>query len=341
MSRVESAWYHGAKWLTLFRPLSVLALAYARSKRARFLSSSSKPEYKNLSGNDVPVIVIGNISVGGTGKTPFAVALTQYLVNRGKRVGIVSRGYGSTRKHFPYEVLHSSPVQEAGDEPLLLKQRLGCPLVISPDRSQAIEYLLERHDVDVILSDDGMQHYNMARSLEIALIDGNRGLGNGRMLPEGPLREPVERLSSVDFVVVNSPSDSFPDVCDSSQEWYRWFKDNSYSEMTIQAGEFRRLDNDEEEVITGETVYAVSGIGNPNRFYNTLSRLGVKSLKKPFKDHHEFSLLDFVDMADQRIVMTEKDAVKCRDLDLGNSVYLSIDAQLEPGLFDQIYDQLF
>ena len=340
MSMVEKAWYQGAGWLKLLRPFSSMALAFARSKRAKFLSSSSIPAFKNQSKQSVPIVVVGNISVGGTGKTPFTVALTEYLQSKGKRVGIVSRGYGSKRKKFPYEVTEMSSVADSGDEPLLLKQRLGCPVVISPDRVAAVEFLLNIHNVDVILSDDGMQHYKMPRNLEIALIDGNRGLGNGRMLPEGPLREPVERLTEVDFVVVNSPSNDFPDAFNAYQ-WAKWFDANTFYEMRIEAGDFIRLDAHKKEVITGESVYAVSGIGNPQRFYNTLSSMGVKYTPRAFKDHHDFSLLDFVDMADKRIVMTEKDAVKCRSLDLGNAVYLSIEAKLNQTFFDQVYDRLF
>jgi len=340
MSMVEKAWYEGAGWLKLLRPFSSLALAFARSKREKFLSSQTVLSFKNLSNLSVPIVVVGNISVGGTGKTPFTVALTEFLESKGKRVGIVSRGYGSKRNEFPFEVTETSSVSDSGDEPLLLKQRLGCPVVISPNRVAAVKFLLRNHDVDVILSDDGMQHYNMPRNLEIALIDGNRGLGNGRMLPEGPLREPVERLSDVDFVVVNSPSEDFPEAFNAYQ-WAKWFDGNVFHKMTIEAGDFVSLDSHKHEVITGESVYAVSGIGNPQRFYNTLSSMGVKYTPKAFKDHHDFSLLDFVDMADKRIVMTEKDAVKCRSLDLGNAVYLSIEAKLNQTFFDQVYDRLF
>lgn len=339
MSSIETAWYKGAKWLTLLRPFSNLALYFARSKRNRFLSSQVNNCIINADGKSIPLVVIGNISVGGTGKTPFTIALAQFLESQGKKVGIVSRGYGSKLRSFPFEVQADSKPDQSGDEPLLLKQRLGCPVVIAPDRMAAIDLMIRRYDLDVILSDDGMQHYNMPRTLEIALVDGNRGLGNGRMLPEGPLREPYERLSSVNFVVVNSASKTFPDAFD--VEWATWFKEHSYYTMSVTPGDFFRLDTDEQEVIVGESVYAVSGIGNPQRFYDTLSSLSVKYTPKPFKDHHDFQLIDFVDMADQRIVMTEKDAVKCRSLDLGNAVYLSIEAELDASLFDQIYSQLF
>ncbi|GLQ31616.1 tetraacyldisaccharide 4'-kinase [Litoribrevibacter albus] len=339
MSSVERAWYEGAKWLTLLRPLSYLAHQFARSKRARFLASKPINYFVTHDGFEVPVVVIGNISVGGTGKTPFTIALAKHLEAKGKRVGIVSRGYGSKLKTFPYEVQSNSSPDDSGDEPLLLKQRLGCPVVISPNRVEALQEITSKYTLDVVLSDDGMQHYRMPRTLEIALVDGRRGLGNGRMLPEGPLREPVDRLASVDFVVVNSADQSFPE--EFSYDWAAWFKNNSFHKMGIVPGDFYRLDSDEKEVITGETVYAVSGIGNPQRFYNTLDSLGLKYHPRPFKDHHKYELLDFVDMADQRIVMTEKDAVKCRNLDLGNAVYLSVEAELDSSLLDQIYDRLF
>ncbi len=339
MSAIEHAWYSGAKWLTLLRPFSYLAHRYACRKRANYLASQPVDAYISDKGQRTPIVVIGNISVGGTGKTPFTIALANYLSAKGKRIGIVSRGYGSKLTEFPYEVRKDSKPDESGDEPLLLKQRLGCPVVISPNRLEAVAYLVSRYSPDVILSDDGMQHYRMPRTLEIALIDGNRGLGNGRMLPEGPLREPVERLSDVDFVVVNSAGEQFPEGFDAG--WKSWFDCHDFHSMSIRPGDFFRLDNDQKEVITGEQVYAVSGIGNPQRFYHTLSSLGVKYHPKPFKDHHKFELIDFVDMADKRIVMTEKDAVKCRALELGNAVYLSVEAEFDSSLLDQIYNRIF
>ncbi|GAA3934790.1 tetraacyldisaccharide 4'-kinase [Litoribacillus peritrichatus] len=340
MSGIEQAWYQGAKWLKLLRPFSFLAEKYASSKRQAFLSQPDLEPFIALSGHSVPLIVVGNISVGGTGKTPFTIALAQYLSSKGKRVGVVSRGYGSKRKTFPYEVLSESTTDDAGDEPLLIKQRLDCPVVIDPDRVSAVNFLLSKHDVDVLISDDGLQHYKMNRSLEIVLVDGGRGLGNGRMLPEGPLRESVARLDSVDFVVVNSPAEGFPEL-EGSERWADWFKQNAYTQMSIVPGDFYSLANDQQEVITGEQVYAVSGIGNPERFYNTLTEMRVKYLARPFRDHHDFSMLDFVEMVDYRIAMTEKDAVKCRSLDLGNAVYLSVNASLEERFFDRVFDQLF
>lgn len=209
----------------------------------------------------VPVIVIGNISVGGVGKTPLVIALAQQLKDKGLNVGIVSRGYKSQIKDFPYQVQLTDDAYQVGDEPLLLAQKTHCPVVIAPQRTAAIDYLVQRHQCQIILSDDGLQHYKMGRSIEIAVIDGTRGLGNRLCLPAGPLREPASRLKQVDFIIVNEGT---------------W--DNAYSmhlvpEALTHLNSLKPIDS---STLTG-TIAAVAGIGNPQRFYSTLSQLGIKS----------------------------------------------------------------
>lgn len=341
MPSIEQSWYQGASWLKLLRPFSGLASCYAYFKRKNYLQKKSAGD---LWKSPVPLIVVGNISVGGTGKTPFTIALCEYLISKGKRPGIISRGYGSQSKDFPVDVTATTNVLISGDEPLLLASRTGCPVVIDPDRVSAAKHLVEHHQVDIIISDDGMQHYRLDRDIEIALVDGQRGFGNGRMLPEGPLRESPNRIKDVDFVVLNSPSDRFPrdwQAQDHMSSWMPLFETSEYVPMYIEAGDFVSLNEDTREVITGELVYAVSGIGNPKRFYDTLTHQGIKYQPKAFSDHHDFQMIDFVDMVDHRIVMTEKDAVKCKGYDLGNAVYLQVEAILPNGFFDKVFDKAF
>lgn len=193
---MEKLWYgnHPLQWV--LRPLSWV-YSVIISVRRYFLQ-----HYKQVD-CPVPLIVVGNITVGGVGKTPLVIELAKRINQKGIKVGIVSRGYGAKTKHFPYEVQINDSALKVGDEPLLLAQKTKCPVVIAPKRNQAVDYLLKKHGCDIIISDDGLQHYRMGRAIEIAVVDGTRGLGNKLCLPAGPLRESAERLKQVDFVVVN------------------------------------------------------------------------------------------------------------------------------------------
>lgn len=196
-SFLEQLWYghhHPLQWI--LRPLSWVYSAIVSARRY-FLQRFSQISCP------VPVIVVGNITVGGVGKTPLVIELAKRIQQKGLRVGIVSRGYGAAIKQFPYEVQANDSALKVGDEPLLLAQKTKCPVVIAPKRTQAVRYLLEKHQSQIIISDDGLQHYRMGRAIEIAVIDGTRGLGNGFCLPAGPLRESAMRLEQVDFIVVN------------------------------------------------------------------------------------------------------------------------------------------
>jgi tetraacyldisaccharide 4'-kinase len=267
----------------------------------------------------VPVIVVGNIAVGGTGKTPLTIGLLKQLQSRGYSVGVVSRGYGSQAKQFPFFVTAETPANLSGDEPKLIARATGCPLVIDPDRPAAIRALLQQHSVDLIISDDGLQHYAMARDIEIAVIDGQRLFGNGFCLPAGPLREPISRLESVDFIVVNGgASDSLAG--------------KTAHTMTLKAGELMRL-SDSVSVAAGDwpysrQVHAVAGIGNPTRFFQTLRGLGFDPIEHAFADHHPYTADDLAFDDDLPIVMTEKDAVKVAPLVLERCWSLPVEAEL-------------
>lgn len=263
------------------------------------------------------IVVVGNLSVGGSGKTPLVIRLCQLLRQAGFRPGVISRGYGRREKGLRLASPVSSPAV-VGDEPLLIAQRAGVPVIVARDRCEAARTLL-RQQVNVIVSDDGLQHYRLPRDLEICVIDGKRAFGNGRLLPAGPLREPPKRLQSVDYVVVNGDCPALADQYD-------------LIPMTFAAGLLRSLDGSQSWRLSqfkGCRVNAVAGIGNPQRFFDTLALAGIKVNKHVFPDHHAFRTEDFTVMDPSLpVLMTEKDFVKCRTLKLKNAWYLSVDAVL-------------
>jgi tetraacyldisaccharide 4'-kinase len=252
----------------------------------------------------VPVVVVGNISVGGTGKTPLLCELAAALSRYEKRIGIISRGYGGSYDGAPRLVKITDNPAVVGDEPLLIARATQCPVVIGHDRLAAARYLVEHATVDMILSDDGLQHYALPRSVEIVVLDGERGLGNGFCLPAGPLREPASRLQEVDFVVVNGVTEA---VFQPAQLVTQLVPEYWIAVASGEAAASKPLPL---ETVRGR-VHAVAGIGNPARFFNALRSLGLDVIEHPFPDHHHFVFadLDFTDGLP--VVMTEKDAVKC------------------------------
>ncbi|MFT4045389.1 MAG: tetraacyldisaccharide 4'-kinase [Solimonas sp.] len=246
----------------------------------------------------VPVVVVGNISVGGTGKTPFAIWLVERLREWGWRPGVVSRGYGGRAPHYPYDVDPRDTSARCGDEPLLIGQRSGAPVVVAPDRVAAARHLIDRYGVDIVVSDDGLQHHRLARDLEICLVDGRRGLGNGALLPAGPLRERASRLASVDLVIVNGDG---------------WTRAGALR-MQLQTGAPRRLTDGARRVLSafcGQRAHAVAGIGDPSRFFASLRCAGLEVIPHAFADHHTYRRADLDFGDDAPVLMTEKDAVKC------------------------------
>ncbi|MFT4059237.1 MAG: tetraacyldisaccharide 4'-kinase [Legionella sp.] len=268
----------------------------------------------------VPLIVVGNISVGGVGKTPLVIELAKKLQEKGLKVGIVSRGYGARIDNFPYEVQQDDAATQVGDEPLLLAQRTQCPVVIAPKRLDAVRYLLEKHHSQIIVSDDGLQHYRMGRAIEIVVIDGTRGLGNGFCLPAGPLREPVQRLQDADFIVVNSGT------------WK-----NAYP-MALTPGKITQLTTGIEiEAGTFKGRWeAIAAIGNPQRFYSTLNQIGIEFDTCSYPDHYQFKPHD-LDYVQSPIIMTEKDAVKCQAFGTDNMYYLPVNAVLDDAFWNALW----
>ena len=280
-----------------------------------------------------PVIVVGNISVGGTGKTPLLIALVKWLQQQGFNPGVISRGYGGKANYYPYLLNAQSTATEAGDEPVAIYQQTGCAVCVGPDRVAAARRL-EDENCDVLLSDYGLQHYRLGRDIEIAVVDGQRGLGNGWRLPVGPLREPKSRLKTVDWVVVNSPIEQFK---------LPGLEDLFYIPMHVCAQDFINLQSGKKvslNELSSVQVNAVAGIGNPQRFYNTLTELGLTPKLHAFPDHHAYTEHDFQFANDLPVVMTEKDAVKCREFAQPNWFYLPITASLPDSFWQALQQKL-
>lgn len=258
---------------------------------------------------NIPVIVVGNITIGGTGKTPLVIYIVNYLVTKGFSPAIVSRGYKSNIKNIQIVLKDSDPFI-CGDEPVLLAKSTNCPVVIGKDRVAAINYLLKNYDqIDVIICDDGLQHYRLARDLEIVVIDGSRWFGNGHLLPFGPLREPIARLKHIDLMIINNDKNS-------TEQNNQQYNNHKYiitlSPHTIyNLLEPNQLKTLEDFLINFPTVRAVSGIGNNQRFFDGLKNKGFNIIPHAFCDHYDYREQDLCFNDNLPIIMTEKDAVKC------------------------------
>jgi len=268
---------------------------------------------------DKPVIVVGNITVGGTGKTPFVIWLAERLRSLGYHPGIVSRGVGGKKRWLPCLIDEHSKANEVGDEALLLSKKSGCPVAIGIDRPRALQKLLEKHDCDIVISDDGLQHYRLGRDVEIALIDGARQFGNQQLLPAGPLREKISRLQEVDFAVVNSVSS-----CNLNNV-------NTFH-MMLEPVEFVSVKNESNtlplDAFATEKIHAVSGIGNPHQFFLMLQNMKLNIVSHIFPDHYLYSQRDFHFNESYPIIMTEKDAVKCSSFADDRFWYLKVNVHV-------------
>ena len=245
----------------------------------------------------VPVIVVGNLTVGGSGKTPLVIWLAGYLQALGLRPGVVARGYGGRARQWPQQVRPDSDPAAVGDESVIIARRTRCPVAVGPDRGAAIAALLKHTDCNIIISDDGLQHYALGRGVEIAVVDGVRRLGNARLLPAGPLREPPSRLREVDFIITNG-------IAGRNEFAMKYVASNPVNlhrrELSLPFAEF-----------VGAPVHAVAGIGNPQRFFAMLRGLGLTIIPHAFADHHRFKPADLEFGDEHPILMTEKDAIKC------------------------------
>jgi len=270
---------------------------------------------------DLPLVIVGNITAGGSGKTPLVIRLCQLALDIDLKPGIASTGYGRQSRDTLL-VGADSDTKISGDEPVLLALRTGVPVVAAARRRDAVKKLAEM-GLDLVFSDDGLQQADLARDMEFCVVDGERGLGNGHLIPAGPLRETAERLRQVDFVVTNGEWPGKPDDVD-------------VNVMHLKANVVRSLDDTKEYSIdefrrdfTGTSIHAVAGIGNPQRFFRMLESLGIKAEPHGFSDHHSFAAEDFETIGTgSAIIMTEKDAVKCRSLGLNNAWYVPVETHL-------------
>jgi len=263
----------------------------------------------------VPVIVVGNITVGGTGKTPLVIWLAKFLQANGFKPGIVSRGYGGENHKAALEVTETSSAKDVGDEAILLRERSACSVVVCADRVSAVNKLLEVCDVDIVLSDDGLQHYRLQRDIEIAVVDAERQFGNKHFLPAGPLRESPSRLKKTDFVIQHGKTSSGSLSMHLVADNIAAVSDNK---INMPVKDF-----------TNKIVHAVAGIGNPKRFFQDLRDRGFEVIEHIFPDHYAYCAQDFNFKDKFPILMTEKDAVKCKDFADNRFWYLPCDASID------------
>jgi tetraacyldisaccharide 4'-kinase len=324
--KFNQQFYVKSTWIKLLIPLSYLYLLFITLKN--FLYSFGILKIKKV---PVPVIIIGNITLGGTGKTPLLISIASHFLSIGLKPGIISRGYKSSNINSR-EVTNNSKFIDVGDEPFMIKRHLGIPVFIGKKRFLTAELLLSSYpEVDIILSDDGLQHLELARDYEIVVVDQTRGFGNNCLLPAGPLREQTEKLSSINAIVTNGYSKNSKNSKNSYGMYYkpsdkiRSVLDNKYINI-----------ND----LKNTRLYAATGIGNPERFFLLLNNYGLTFDRLIFDDHHMFSNDDFGGCGNEIIIMTEKDSVRCLHLENKNLWYLPIMAIVDERLFTDMKNKI-
>lgn len=307
--------------------LLLLPLSWLYGLVSGLIRLSYKAGLKRTWRAPVPVVVVGNLTAGGNGKTPVVIWLVEQLTRRGIRVGVVSRGYGGKAERYPLLLTPQTTTAEAGDEPVLIFQRTGAPVAVSPVRSEAVKALLNQTDVQIVITDDGLQHYALARDKEIVVIDGVRRFGNGWWLPAGPMRERASRLRSVDAVIVNGGTAQTGEI-----------------PMQLRPGlAVNLLTGERRDVAELPGLVAMAGIGHPPRFFATLEACGARLLNTvPLADHQALSLEQVAGFTapGQTLIMTEKDAVKCRAFARDNWWYLPVDAELQGEQPEQLLQAL-
>lgn len=315
---IQNAWYKRNLLTAVLRPFSWMFCALVFLRRLAYRLHIFRSNRLQ-----VPVIVVGNITVGGVGKTPLVIELANYFKQQGYKPAIVSRGYGGKAKSWPQQVRADSDPYVVGDEPIVIARRTGCPMAVGPDRSRAAKALLTYHQCDLIISDDGLQHYALQRDIEIAVVDGMRRFGNGLCLPAGPLRESVKRLEKIPFVICNGGAVSGNEIS-----------------MKYQSGKLTSVNDDtcftDYDQFSKRTVHVVAGIGHPARFFDQIRNQGLNVVEHPFPDHHLYTAEDLRFYDDLAVIMTEKDAVKCRRFNLPNAWYVPVSAELDKTFYDNL-----
>lgn len=305
-----NVWYRRSLWSYVLFPFSLIYLLVIKVRSLFY-----RLGFKKVTNFPVPVMVVGNLTVGGTGKTPLVIYLAKLLRDNGFKPGIVTRGYGGNASQYPCVVTQGSSPLEVGDEAILLVTHANCTVVVDPNRVRAVTYLLENHDCNLILSDDGLQHTALGRDIDIVVIDGERRFGNEFCLPAGPLREPLSHLTRASFIIANGKARGgeiamqlFPEVIYNLKQ----------PEKKLEITSFQN-----------KTVHAIAGIGNPTRFFHQLRELGFVIIEHPFPDHYVYKKQDLQFDDEHHIIMTEKDAVKCRDFANEKIWCLPVQAKLE------------
>ena len=330
---ITDYWYKPLNFFTfLLLPLTLIFGGIVSIRRFLY-----KKGFKTTYRASIPVIVVGNITVGGTGKTPLVIALAHELLEKGFYPGIISRGYKGKNTNRPQRAKKDSNVLEVGDEAVLIAQHVDCPIVVCKDRIFALKFLQQNFYCNIIISDDGLQHYRLGRDIEIAVIDSDRQFGNEYLLPIGPLREPISRLQTCDFIVYNNNHDQIP-----HEKPYASHKNIFHMQYKIDklisVKDFTKsLDLDQ---LPDQTIHAIAGIGNPDRFFNTLKTLGLDIIEHVFCDHHAFKFSDIDFEKERIIIMTEKDAVKCRAFADERHWFLKVEAIFDKNLVDAIIKKI-
>ena len=331
MKILLSAWNKNSRWLFALWPFSFLFRLIVAIRKSIFSVSIRPASFS------VPVVVVGNITMGGTGKTPFVISLADYLVEQGFSPGIVSRGYGGNSASYPLMVGTDENPTNSGDEPLLIARRTKCPVVVDPDRASAVKHLISSFDIDIVISDDGLQHYQMYRDIEICMVDGDRLFGNSFCFPAGPLREPIDRIETVDFVVMNG---SASNALNSSKPVAKMVM-RPKSLVNLLTGEIRPFSGAPFNI--GNNLQAVCAIGNPERFYRMLEELPYSLTRFSFPDHYQFKPEDFNNeliSEHQPVVMTEKDAIKCSDFATNNFWYIDTEIDISDGFYARVLKRI-
>ena len=330
--KIEQSWYGELHWTELLKPLVPLYRHSATKSRVRGqLSAKHSPL-------DVPVVVVGNITAGGTGKSPVVLKLAAELTDLGYTPGILSRGYGARLGDSPHLVSHGDSAEDIGDEPLMMALSAPhTPVVVDRDRRRGAQFLKTECGVDLVICDDGLQHYALPRDVEIVILDSQRGVGNGLLIPAGPLRESVDRLASVDFVLANGEKEILSEALSNQIDAVFGVKPKCW--RNLETGEPISLDK---PPIFGR-VLAVSAIGNPERFHQSLRSLGLDPITKVFPDHYAFQASDFSFNPEESalpLVMTAKDAVKCSGFAEANWWSLEVEAKLPEEFLEGLISRL-
>ena len=327
METLVRQWHKGAWWVWLLSPLVLLFWSVSHIRRLAYLFGIKQSTRVNAS-----VIIVGNISVGGNGKTPVVLALAQYFSHKGKRVGILSRGYGGKSDTYPRQVLETDSPEEVGDEPRLLAIRSGVPVVVDPLRARGARFLCDELHCDIIICDDGLQHYALARDIELVVMD-ERLIGSGFLMPMGPLREGRWRLATVDAIIHNRQNNTQPHLASGTTPQFM---------MALEAEQPTSVKNNvkrtELTYFQGKRVTALAGIGAPERFFSQLTGLGVHLDKTcPYPDHYQFSPED---IPSGTVLMTEKDAVKVAGFAHDDCWFLPVTAKIDDAVFTLIENKL-